>query len=73
MIKKTTFQMSDYVILISDFEKVHYNNFHYNQFPAKTKRIYNPYEPKFDDTHVDVNYYSNCIGYIGRHVPRKKT
>lgn len=70
--QEVTFQMSDYVILISDAEEVHYNNFHYNQFPAKTKRIYNPYEPKFDDTHIDVNYYSNCIGYIGRHVPRKR-
>ena len=57
---------------IKTAEEIHYNNFHYNQFPAKTKRIYNPYEPKFDDTHIDVNYYSNCIGYIGRHVPRKR-
>ncbi len=70
--QEITFQMSDYVILISDAEVNHYNNFHYNQFQAKTKRIYNPYEPKFDETHIDVNYYSNCIGYIGRHVPRKR-
>ena len=70
--QEVTFKNSDYVILISDAEEIHYNNFHYNQFPAKTKRIYNPYEPKFDDTYIDVNYYSNCIGYIGRHVPRKR-
>ncbi len=70
--QEVTFEKSDYVILISDAEKEHYDNFHYNQFPAKTRRIYNPYQPKYDNSNFLVNYWSNCIGYIGRHVPRKR-
>tara|TARA_Y100000389_G_C17392520_1_gene480685 strand:+ start:62 stop:1288 length:1227 start_codon:yes stop_codon:yes gene_type:complete len=70
--QEITFKNSDYVILISDAEKVHYDNFHYNQFSAITRRIYNPYQPKYDNTYFDVDYFSNVIGYIGRHVPRKQ-
>ena len=70
--QEITFQQSDYVILISDAEKKHYENFHYNQFFAKTKRIYNPYQPKYDNIEFNVNYWSNCLGYMGRHVPRKR-
>jgi len=70
--QEITFQQSDYVILISDAEKKHYENFHYNQFSAKTKRIYNPYQPKYDNIEFNVNYWSNCLGYMGRHVPRKR-
>ena len=34
--------------------------------------IYNSYQPKYDNEELDVNYESNTLGYIGRHVPRKR-
>ena len=34
--------------------------------------IYNSYKPKYDNQFLNVNYESNTLGYIGRHVPRKR-
>ena len=35
--------------------------------------IYNSYSPKFDKTDPDdFDYSNNTLGYIGRHVPRKR-
>jgi len=70
--QEVTFQNSDYVVLISQAEEDYYNVFGYNLFDTKTKVIYNSYEPKYDDETLDVDYTSNTIGYIGRHVPRKR-
>uniref|UniRef100_A0A6C0F838 Glycosyl transferase family 1 domain-containing protein n=1 Tax=viral metagenome TaxID=1070528 RepID=A0A6C0F838_9ZZZZ len=70
--QEITFQHSDYVVLISKAEKDYYNQFGYNLFDTKTKVIYNSYQPKYDDTELDINYSSNTLGYIGRHVPRKR-
>jgi glycosyltransferase involved in cell wall biosynthesis len=70
--QEVTFQNSDYVVLISQAEEDYYNVFGYNLFDTKTKVIYNSYEPKYDDETLDVDYTSNTLGYIGRHVPRKR-
>ena len=70
--QETTFQHSDYVVLISQAEEKYYNQFGYNLFDAKTKVIYNSYIPKYDNCEHKINYSSNDIGYIGRHVPRKR-
>ena len=67
-----TFQNSDYVILISKAEEQYYNQFGYNLFDTKTKVIYNSYKPKYDNETLEVDYESNTLGYIGRHVPRKR-
>ena len=70
--QEITFQNSDYVVLISKAEEEYYNHFGYNLFDTKTKVIYNSYQPKYDNETLDVNYQSNTLGYIGRHVPRKR-
>ena len=66
--QEVTFQNSDYVVLISQAEEDYYNVFGYNLFDTKTRVIYNSYEPKYDDETLDVDYASNTLGYIGRHV-----
>ena len=70
--QEITFQNSDYVVLISKAEEEYYNQFGYKLFDTKTRVIYNSYTPKYDDKYTDVNYSSNTLGYIGRHVPRKR-
>ena len=70
--QENTFMNSDYVILISKAEENYYNKFGYDMLGAKTKVIYNSYNPKYDDKNLEINYESNDIGYIGRHVPRKR-
>ena len=70
--QEITFQNSDYVILISKAEEQYYNQFGYNLFDTKSKVIYNSYKPKYDIETLDVDYESNTLGYIGRHVPRKR-
>ena len=70
--QENTFMNSDYVVLISKSEENYYNMFGYGSFKANTRVIYNSYKPKYDDKHLDINYTSNDIGYIGRHVPRKR-
>ena len=66
------FENSDYVVLISKAEEKYYKKFGYDRFKAKTAVIYNTYTPKYDDTRYNVNYDLNDVGYIGRHVPRKR-
>ena len=70
--QEITFQNSDYVVLISKAEEHYYTQFGYNLLGTKTRVIYNSYKPKYDDTFSEVNYASNTLGYIGRHVPRKR-
>ena len=70
--QEVTFENSDYVVLISNAEKEYYDLFGYNLFKTKTRVIYNSYEPKYDNVELKINYTSNDIGYIGRHVPRKR-
>ena len=70
--QEITFQNSDYVVLISKAEKEYYNYFGYDMFDTKTTVIYNSYAPKYDNEMLDVDYTSNTLGYIGRHVPRKR-
>lgn len=66
------FQNSDCVVLISKAEEKYYNTFGYDLFGTKTCVIYNSYSPMFDDSKKTINYGSNDLGYIGRHVPRKR-
>jgi len=66
------FRNSDFVVLISKAEEKHYKRFGYDKFKAKTAVIYNTYSPKYDDTRYSVDYKLNDVGYIGRHVPRKR-
>lgn len=70
--QEITFQHSDYVVLISKAEEDYYNQFGYNLFDTKTRVIYNSYSPKYDDRELEFDYTSNTLGYIGRHVPRKR-
>jgi glycosyltransferase involved in cell wall biosynthesis len=70
--QEITFQNSDYVVLISNAEKEYYEGFGYDLFDTKKVVIYNSYSPKYDNETLDVDYSSNTIGYIGRHVPRKR-
>ena len=70
--QEITFQNSDYVVLISKAEEDYYKQFGYGLFDTKTRVIYNSYVPKYDDAYTDINYESNTLGYIGRHVPRKR-
>lgn len=70
--QEITFQNSDYVVLISKAEKMYYDMFGYNKFNAITRVIYNSYKPKYDNIKLDNNYDTDDIGYIGRHVPRKR-
>ena len=70
--QEITFQNSDYVVLISKSEEEYYKEFGYDLFDTKTRVIYNSYTPKYDNKYNTVNYNSNTLGYIGRHVPRKR-
>lgn len=70
--QEITFQCSDFVILISEAEKKYYITFGYNKYKAKPVVIYNSYKPKYDNLKLDIDYENNNIGYIGRHVPRKR-
>jgi glycosyltransferase involved in cell wall biosynthesis len=70
--QEITFANSDYVVLISKAEEDYYKQFGYDMFDTKTCVIYNSYQPKYDDQSLEVNYSSNTLGYIGRHVPRKR-
>ena len=70
--QEITFQYSDVVVLISNSELGHYKSFGYDKYAASPKVIYNSYKPKFDSLSWRPNYSSNDIGYIGRHVPRKR-
>ena len=70
--QEITFQNSDYVVLISKSEEKYYKEFGYDLFDTKTRVIYNSYTPKYDNKYNTVNYNSNTLGYIGRHVPRKR-
>ncbi len=70
--QEITFQNSDYVVLISNAEKEYYENFGYDLFDTKKVVIYNSYSPKYDNETLNVDYSNNTIGYIGRHVPRKR-
>ena len=70
--QEITFQHSDWVILISNAEKKYYDTSGYDKFNANTQVIYNSYTPKYDEVSFDVDYTNNNIGYIGRHVPRKR-
>lgn len=70
--QEITFSNSDAVILISEAEKKYYDEFGYDKYGAETFVIYNSYVPKYDETYLDIDYSNNNIGYIGRHVPRKR-
>ena len=70
--QEVTFCNSDYVVLISKAEENYYNSFGYDKYKAVTKVIYNSYKPKFDNVDLNNEYDKNTIGYIGRHVPRKR-
>lgn len=70
--QEITFQYSDFVVLISKAEKKYYESFGYNEYGAIPVVIYNSYKPKYDNVKLDIDYTSNNIGYIGRHVPRKR-
>jgi glycosyltransferase involved in cell wall biosynthesis len=70
--QELTFQESDCVVLISKAEEEYYNNFGYDLMGTPTCVIYNSYVPKYDNLKLDVKYNSNDLGYIGRHVPRKR-
>lgn len=70
--QEITFSNSDAVILISEAEKKYYDEFGYDKYGAETFVIYNSYVPKYDETYLNIDYSNNNIGYIGRHVPRKR-
>ena len=70
--QEITFEHSDFVILISKAEKKYYTKFGYSNYKATPVVIYNMYSPKYDDKEVFENYDNNNLGYIGRHVPRKR-
>lgn len=70
--QEMTFKDSDHIVLISKAEERYYNTFGYDKLNSNTNVIYNSYTPKYDDAQLENNYTSNDIGYIGRHVPRKR-
>ena len=70
--QEVLFKNSDYVVLISNAEKKYYESFGYDSFDAIPVVIYNSYAPKYDNQNLDIDYENNNIGYIGRHVPRKR-
>ena len=70
--QENTFKYSDYVILISKAEEEYYKNFGYDKYKAKTFVIYNSYCPKYDNAESNIDYKNNTLGYLGRHVPRKR-
>ena len=71
--QEITFEYSDIVLLISDSEKEHYINLGYDKYNAELYVIHNSYKPRFDTKFKEIDYTLNDIGYIGRHVPKKKT
>lgn len=81
--QEKAFALSDYVVLISHAEEKYYKQFNYHKkYQATPKVIYNMYLPKYGNGNgindgvnrnsFQVDYESNTIGYIGRHVPRKR-
>jgi glycosyltransferase involved in cell wall biosynthesis len=70
--QEITFMNSDVVVLISNAEEKYYKQFGYDKYDAVTYVIYNCYKPKYDDSELDIDYSNDNIGYIGRHVPRKR-
>ena len=70
--QEVTFQKSDFVVYISNAEKEYAESFGYDKFDAKSVVIHNMYSPKYDNKKVFDNYDVNHVGYIGRHVPRKR-
>ena len=70
--QEITFQYSDTVIMISRSELAHYISFGYDKYQAVPIVIYNSYKPKLDNIEWRPDYDLNHIGYIGRHVPRKR-
>jgi len=70
--QEITFQYSDVVVLISEAEKKYYTSFGYDKYGANPVVIYNSYTPKLDDESWRPDYSIDDIGYIGRHVPRKR-
>ena len=51
----------------------YYKQFDYHtKYKATPTVIYNTYTPKYDNVPKNVDYGNNTIGYIGRHVPRKR-
>ena len=72
--QETVFKYSDKVICISKAEEKYFKQFGYDKFDTQVCVIYNAYKPKFDnpDQYVFKNYDKNHLGYIGRHVPRKR-
>lgn len=70
--QEKTFALSDTVVLISKSEEEYYKSFNYDKLNTNTYVIYNSYKPKYDNTCLYNNYESNILGYIGRHVPRKR-
>ena len=70
--QEETFKISDIIILISKSEEKYYKKYNYDKLNPNTYVIYNSYTPKYDNHILDINYDSNIIGYIGRHVPRKR-
>tara|TARA_B100001094_G_C17994665_1_gene702041 strand:- start:203 stop:970 length:768 start_codon:yes stop_codon:yes gene_type:complete len=70
--QEKTFALSDTVILISKSEEEYYKSFNYDKLNPNTYVIYNSYKPKYDNTCLHNDYESNILGYIGRHVPRKR-
>ena len=70
--QEKTFALSDTVVLISKSEEEYYKSFNYDKLNPNTYVIYNSYKPKYDNTCLHNDYESNILGYIGRHVPRKR-
>ena len=70
--QEITFEYSDVVLLISESEKEHYINLGYDKYKADLYVIHNSYKPKYDKEYKKIDYNLNDVGYIGRHVPRKR-
>lgn len=71
--QEKAFALSDFVVLISHAEEKYYRKFGYHtKYSAVPTVIYNMYSPKYDKTCFNVDYENNTVGYIGRHVPRKR-
>ena len=66
--QEITFQNSDYVVLISQaYKKIIIMSFD-TIYLIQRRVIYNSVQSMIDET-LDVDYTSNTLGYIGRHVP----
>ena len=71
--QEKAFALSDFVVLISNAEEKYYKKFNYHKkYKASQRVIYNMYSPKYNNETRDIDYNNNTIGYIGRHVPRKR-